>query len=208
MTKKIKKGDLPKVHKSRSWQSDLLGILVCVIMAVISVFVIHMVVFRSYSVTGPSMEPTFYTNDRIIVNRLPVTWAMLQGKQYIPSRGQVIVFENPLYKNGEEDKFIVKRVIGFPNERIVINDSECLILIYNAEHESGFNPYDDLDIKPDCVSGNIDQVVDEESLFVVGDNRNGRHSLDSRSGLGLIPYSKIIGPVSMQIYPLDKIRFY
>ena len=206
MMKKPKKGDLPKVHKQRSWQSDLLGVLIFVAVVIAGVAIINLAVFRSYSVTGPSMEPTFYTNDRIIVNRLPVTWAILQGKEFIPHRGQIIVFENPIYKNGEEDKFIVKRVIAFPNERVFIKD--CELLIYNDEYPSGFNPYDDLDIKPDCVSGNIDQVVNEKTLFVIGDNRNGRHSFDSRSGLGMIPFSKIVGPVGMQIYPFNRISFY
>jgi signal peptidase I len=173
---------------------------------VIGVFVINTAVFRSYSVTGPSMEPTFFTNDRIIVNRLPVTWAMLQGKKYVPQRGQIIVFENPIYRSNGEDKYIIKRTIAFPGERVVVKD--CGILVYNSEHEDGFNPYDDFNIKPDCVSGDVDQVVSEEALFVIGDNRNGRHSLDSRSGLGLVPYDRIIGPVGIQIFPLDKIRFY
>jgi signal peptidase I len=206
MAKKRKGSDLPKVHKPKSWQSDLLGVLVFVVIVAVGVFVINVAVFRSYSVTGPSMEPTFYTKDRIIVNRLPVTWAMLQGKQYVPTRGQIIVFENPLYKSGEEDKFIVKRVIGFPGEHIKIQD--CAISIYNNEHKNGFDPYDDFDIKPVCVSGDIDQVVDDNALFVIGDNRDGRYSLDSRSGLGQVPYDKVVGPVGVQIYPFDKIQLY
>ena len=50
-------------------------------------------VFRSFSVLGPSMEKTLYTNDRLIVDRLPVTWAHLQNKNYIPQRGDIIVFK-------------------------------------------------------------------------------------------------------------------
>jgi signal peptidase I len=206
MIKKAKIGDLPKIHRPKPWQSDLLGVLVFLIVVVIGVFVINIAIFRSYSVTGPSMEPTFFTDDRIIVNRLPVTWSILQGKQYVPTRGQIIVFENPIHNSGEEDKFIVKRVIGFPGERVTIRD--CEILVFNDEYTNGFNPYDDLDIRPDCVSGDVDQEVSDSSLFVIGDNRNGRHSLDSRSGLGLIPYNRVVGPVSMQIYPFNKIRFY
>ena len=201
-----KTGDLPKVHKSKSWQSDLLGVFVFVAIVAIGVFVINLAVFRSYSVTGPSMEPTFYTNDRIIVNRLPVTWAMLQGKQYVPERGQIIVFNNPIYKETGQDKYIVKRVIAFPKERVVIKD--CDIKVYNSDRPDGFNPYDDFNVKPVCVTGSVDQTVGDNSLFVIGDNRDGQHSLDSRSGLGLIPYDKIIGPVGMQIYPFNKIRFY
>jgi len=203
---KTNSSDLPRVHKARSWQSDILSVLAFVVIVAIGVFIINVAVFRSYSVTGPSMEPTFYTNDRIIVNRLPVTWAKLQGKSYVPERGQIIVFENPSYENGNEDKYIVKRVIAFPGERVQVRD--CEILVFNSDNPNGFNPYDDFDVTPTCVSGSVDQEVAADTLFVIGDNRNGHYSLDSRTGLGLIPYDKVIGPVGMQIYPFDKFQLY
>jgi signal peptidase I len=207
MAEKLRKKDSSKMRRPRSWQSDLLSVLVFVVVVAIGVVVMNVAVFRSFSVTGPSMESTLFTKDRLIVNRLPVTWAMLQGHDYVPERGQIIVFENPIFQTGEEDKFIVKRTIAFPGEHVVVKD--CRIAVYNSVHPDGFDPYDDFDIRPvDCVSGDVDLVVSDSNLFVIGDNREGRNSLDSRSGLGLIPYNKIIGPVGMQIYPFDKIRFF
>ena len=49
-------------------------------------------------------------------------------------------------------------------------------------------------------------VVPEGELFVSGDNREGSNSWDSRNGLGTIPYCRIVGPVVMRLFPLDKIR--
>ena len=55
-------------------------------------------------------------------------------------------------------------------------------------------------------SGEVDMVVPEGELFVSGDNREGQNSLDSRSGLGTIPYCRIMGPVLFRLYPFDQMR--
>ncbi|MDR1300245.1 MAG: signal peptidase I [Candidatus Nomurabacteria bacterium] len=206
MFQKTKKTDVPKVRRASNWQSDILGVLVFVIIIAAGVFIINMVVFRSYAVTGPSMEPTFYTGDRIIVNRLPVTWSSLKGGEYMPQRGEIIVFENPQFKEGDQDKYIVKRVIAFPGERVVVKD--CNITIYSDETPKGLNPYDDIDIKPTCVSGAGDTVVPDRQIYVVGDHRDGHYSLDSRNNLGTVPFEKIIGPVSIQLLPVEKFHIF
>jgi signal peptidase I len=116
------------------------------------------------------------------------------------------VFENPQYQAGTPDQYIVKRVIAFPGERVSVKD--CKLLIYNDQNPDGFNPYDDIDIKPDCVSGTSDSTVPSDNLYVVGDHRNGHHSLDSRNALGTVPFANVIGPVGLQILPIDKFRVF
>lgn len=148
-----------------------------------------------------------YTGDRLIVNRLPVTWAHLFNKDYIPERGHVIVFKNPHYNVGTGDEYIVKRVIAFPGERVVVKDGA--ITVYNDKFPSGFNPDDANHGEPGSpTSGEVDTIVTEDTLFVAGDHREGDYSYDSRSGLGLIPYYDVVGPVGLRIYPLNKIRFF
>lgn len=150
------------------------------------------------------MENTLFTGDRLIVNRLPVTLAQLQNKPYVPERGQVIVFKNPQFVPGLEEEYIVKRVIAFPGERVVLRNG--VFTVYNRENPDGFNP-DELTEGP--MGGNSDQVdlvVSDDTLFVAGDHRDGANSKDSRNGLGLIPYFDLIGPVSLRIFPFDKIR--
>src|ERR687886_2368743 len=94
---------------------DVLNIAIFIICVLIGTLIINTFVFRSFNVLGPSMEKTLITGDRLIVNRLPVTWAQLQNKTYTPERGQVIVFKNPMYNPGAGDEYIVKRVIAFEN---------------------------------------------------------------------------------------------
>lgn len=190
---------------------DALGILIFIVCVLIGTLVINTFVFRSFNVLGPSMETTLFTGDRLIVNRLPVTWDQLQNKEYVPQRGQIIVFKNPQYNPGQGDEFIVKRVIAFAGERVTVKDG--VLKVYNKEHPDGFEPdkaqAKDAGSHPGSpTSGSVDTTVTNGTLFVSGDHREGDYSYDSRSGLGLIPLYDVVGPVSMRIYPLTKIRLY
>lgn len=186
---------------------DVLSVIVFVICVVIGTLLINTFIFRSFSVVGPSMEPTMFTGDRLIVNRLPVTWAQLQNTPYVPERGQIIVFENPQYDVGAGDEYIVKRVIAFPGERVVVDDGS--LIVYNQEFPDGFLPDELSGLElPFPTSGNVDTVVTENTLFVAGDNREDGFSYDSRSGLGLIPYYDVIGPVGLRIFPFTDIQVF
>jgi signal peptidase I len=197
--------------KRHPFLKDALGILLFVVCVLVGTLLINSFVFRSFNVLGPSMEKTLYTGDRLIVNRLPVTWAQLQNKQYSPQRGQIIVFKNPQYNPGQGDEFIVKRVIAFAGERVVVKDG--VLTVYNKAHPDGFQPdkaqANDPGSQPGSpTSGSVDTTVTDGTLFVSGDHREGDFSYDSRSGLGLIPLYDVVGPVGMRIYPLTKVRFY
>lgn len=187
---------------------DALSLIVFVICVVLGTLFINAFVFRSFSVSGLSSWPTLDNGDRLIVNRIPVTWKQLQNKTYVPSRGQFIVFRNPQWVGNGPDEYVIKRVIAFSGERVVVKDG--ILTVYNHDHPNGFNP-DKLDQhgtprKP--TSGSVDEVVDPGTLFVAGDNRVGQNSEDSRDGLGLIPLSDMIGPVSVRIYPFNKISIF
>lgn len=184
---------------------DVLGIIIFIICVLIGTLIINTFIFRSFNVLGASMEKTMYTGDRLIVNRLPVTWAQLQNKEYVPERGQIIVFKNPQYIPTKDDEYIVKRVIAFPGERVTVKDG--VLTVYNKEHPDGFHPDDDNHGEPGSpTSGDVDTVVSEGTLFVAGDHRQGDYSCDSRGCLGLIPFYDVVGPVGLRIYPFTAIR--
>ncbi len=182
---------------------DIFGIVGFIIAVVVGAWLINSLVFRSFSVTGPSMESTMYTGDRLIVNRLPITMNAFQGKPYMPSRGHVIVFRNPMFDELRSDEYVVKRVIGLPGDRVVVSGGR--VTVYTAEKPNGFNPYDGVEVYDSIVTGQLEQTVDEGTIFVIGDNRGGQQSLDSRNGLGLVPLDNIVGPVAIRIYPFSKI---
>lgn len=183
---------------------DLLGIIVFIAAVLIGAWLINLFLFRSFSVSGPSMEPTLYTNDRLIVNRVPVTLAHIQFKAYVPERGQVIVFQNPHFRPGLPDEFVVKRVIGFPGERVTVVGG--VVKVYNTEHPNGWEVDKQWTGPTSPTDGEVDRIVPTGELFVMGDHRQEGFSLDSRNGLGTIPFEDIIGPVSLRIYPFTGVR--
>lgn len=183
---------------------DLLGIIIFIVAVLVGAWLINLFLFRSFSVIGPSMEPTLHTNDRLIINRLPVSLSNIQGKPYVPERGQVIVFRNPSFRPGLADEFVVKRVIGLPSERVTVVGG--IVKVYNDENPRGLE-VDKLWTGPTSPTDDeVDKIVPSGELFVIGDHRQEGFSLDSRNGLGTVPFEDIVGPVAVRIYPFTGVR--
>ena len=198
---------------------DILSLIIFIFFVILGTYLLNTYIMRSYNVVGASMENTLHGKDRLIVNRAAVSFSHFLGKPYIPERGQIIVFLNgdasgPLTCGIEasmRDQYVIKRVIAFPGERVVVKDGK--LTVYNQEHPEGFNPDDttrksDTDGPKKYTAGEVDMIVPNDEIFVAGDNREGTHSYDSRYGLGTIPYCRIVGPVILRLYPFDKIRLF
>lgn len=194
-----------QIQPSKTRQlKDMLGIAGFVVAVLIGAWLINLFIFRSFNVDGPSMQDTLHTGDRLIVNRLSVTWAHLQNKSYVPERGTIIVFKNPLYENGMKDEYVVKRVVGLPGERVVVKDGK--VTVYTAEHPEGIDVDKEHPGALQPTDGDVDTVVPEQELFVAGDHRQPGYSYDSRNGMGTIPFENIVGPVALRIYPFTQFR--
>jgi signal peptidase I len=129
-------------------------------------------------VESTSMLPTLRTNDYVVVNKLAYK---LGG----PKRGDVIVFKYP--PDPTQIPYI-KRVIGLPGDRIHIAEGKVYINEVQLTE-----PY----LKVTTNQGG-DWTVPEDSLFVMGDNRNG--SSDSRAW-GMVPLGNVIGKAEVIYWP-------
>ena len=138
---------------------------------------------QSYIVYGPSMQPNFEENQRIIVNK--VVYGLHE-----PQRGDVIVFKPPF----NETKNYIKRVIGLPGESVEVvdgmthiykTDGTILILDEPYEAEPSTRNY-------------TKHTIPDNQYFVMGDNRN--NSNDSRSGW-MVPRDNIVGKAWLIIWP-------
>lgn len=197
----------PKLFDRHPKVKDAFGLLLFISGVIVGTLLINAFVFRSFSVEGPSMETTMYTGDRLIVNRLPVTAAQLQNKPYTPARGQVIVFKNPNFNPSVgRDEYVVKRVIAFAGERVTVRQGK--VSVFTKDQPEGFDPDPSINHgEPGSpTSGDVDTVVAEGTIFVMGDHREGNYSCDSRNCMGTIPLFDIVGPVSLRIFPFNKIR--
>lgn len=187
---------------------DSLSTIGLLLLAPLIAVMLTLFVFQSYQVDGPSMENTLHNNDRLIVWKLPKTWAKITGHQYVPNRGDVVILNGSgltNYGSAEDKKQLVKRVIGLPGDRIVIKNN--IVTIYNNAYPFGFQPDTTLPYGKEAGIGvtpdNLEVTIGEDELFVCGDNR--LNSLDSRS-FGPIKTDQIVGKLVMRIMPLTDIK--
>lgn len=203
--------NLPPKEPRRTMQTsqpsalkDLLSIVVVFVAAIILALGLITFVFQSYQVDGPSMESTLQNDDRLIVWKVPRTWARITHQEYVPNRGDIVIFtESNLSQYGQTDvKQLVKRVIGLPGDRVVVKDGT--ITIYNKTHPQGFEPDKTLAYGLHhtfpFTSGDIDITLASNQIFVCGDNRT--NSLDSRA-FGPVNLDDVVGRLLLRVYPFS-----
>ncbi len=166
-------------------KSPLWSYVICVVVALALAFVIKQYVFQITQISGESMEPTLMPDDRVFTYSLSYTFGQ-------PQRGDIVVFPAPDQVNKEA--YYVKRVIALPGEHLVISN--------------GIVTIDDGLLNEDYLGdtetlGEIDTIVPEGKIFVMGDNRLLSH--DSRSeSVSFIDIETIMSKAVWRLYPFDR----
>jgi len=181
MFKKKKDGE-----KSSFWR-DLVELIRFTIMVLIVVIPIRIFIAQPFIVSGQSMYPTFKNGDYLIIDELSY-------KRREPRRGEVVVFRFPTNHN----RFLIKRVIGLPNETVHINGPKITLTEKNGKHIQLNENY----LNGDFSTYGTWELKDGE-YFVMGDNRN--NSSDSRSW-GLLDRDLIVGKTFLRLFPLKNIK--
>lgn len=196
-----------KASQHREGLRSILSTLGVIVAAILFAMVLTSFVFQSYQVDGPSMETTLQNRDRLIIWKTARTVARITNNDYIPNRGDVVVFvENTYMSPDGKSRQLIKRVIGLPGDHVVIKNGQ--LTVYNKEHPDGFNPDKtlpygqdtDLSIDP---SEEADVQLEKGEIFVMGDNRS--NSLDSRA-FGPIQAHNIVGKLALRVFPLDNAK--
>ena len=157
--------------------------------SVVTAFLFCVIVFaffvRIIGVIGQSMEPSFHEGDSVVISRL----------FYEPRQGDVVV----LRKLSFQEEPIIKRIIATGGQTVDIDFEAGVVYVDDQPLEE---PYTAEAVRmPLDFDGKI--TVPENSVFVMGDNRN--HSTDSRSrNLGFVDERYIMGKVLFQLLPLGK----
>jgi signal peptidase I len=176
--------------------------LIFIPFALILALILNFYVFQSFEVEGISMANTLHNKDRIIVNKTGKTYARLTGSNYTPPRSSIVIFKLKESQYNQQEKNLIKRVIGVPGDRVTVADG--IVKVFNKDHPEGNNP-DEIGSWKESFIGpingrNIDLTIQPGEIFVLGDNRP--NSLDSRS-FGTVKSDNIIGVLSIRILPLS-----
>lgn len=168
-----------------------------VVLALVIVMLLFTLFLNKVEVNGTSMESTLYDGDQLIISDF----------NYSPKRGDIIIISRN-YLNTEESaaesqKPIVKRVIATEGQTVEIKDGKVFV---NDEQIS--EPYLDEALVPNGTDnkGFCDkEIVPENCVFVLGDNRGVSH--DSRSSdIRFVNERYILGKVLFRIFPFDSIK--
>ena len=153
---------------------------------------VRMFIAQPFLVRGDSMLPTFVNKDYLIVDEISYRFKN-------PGRGDVVVFRMP---DAKEKRYLIKRIIGLPGETLIFNGSS--ISVKNTDHPKEFTltePY----ITPGSFSTGSEITLDDQSYFVMGDNRP--NSYDSRSW-GALDKEYLVGRVILRMYHFDTLGIF
>jgi signal peptidase I len=176
----------------------LLREVIDTVLFIVVVYVFVEMAAPRFLVEGPSMQPTFWDNQRLIISRIHY---MLSD----PERGDIVVFNKPGSRIG--DSPLIKRAIGLPHDTIEFREVPGTETPTNGEASVKFDLYingvkvDEPYINEACRPGSCRAetwVLGDDEYFVMGDNRN--HSSDSRS-FNQIRKSDIIGEALVRYWP-------
>jgi signal peptidase I len=148
----------------------------------VAIFIINFI-FQIVTVSGESMVPTLQNNDKLILEK--VSYRITS-----PKKNDIVVIRYP----ADIRERLIKRIIAVAGDKIKINDN---ILYINGV------AIDEYYKKEDFMQDYDEAVVPQDSIFILGDNRN--FSKDSRSSdIGFVKLNLIEGKAVIRLYPFNK----
>ncbi|MGM9550847.1 MAG: signal peptidase I [Clostridia bacterium] len=162
-------------------------VLVLVIAASVAFF-IRQFIMTVVKVDGESMANTLHNKEHLIAWRLG----------YEPDNGDIIIFE----PDCAQGSYYVKRVIATEGQSVEIDYEENAVYVDGMKIEEPYIKEEMLDRS--YFGGENSWVVPDDSVFVLGDNRN--NSRDSRDpSVGYVDKDAILGKVVLRLWPVTKI---
>jgi len=149
-------------EKRNSILKELKNLLICISIALI----IRWQVIEPRWIPSGSMLPTLQIQDKILVEK--VTPKITSKSNLSKLKNKIVVFNVPeqLINAGyEANTALIKRVIGIPGDKVEVRNGN-LYLNDIAQKNYVFDKNINYSIGP--------FIVPEESLWVMGDNRNNR----------------------------------
>lgn len=162
-----------------------------IVIAALIIIPFRIFIAQPFIVNGASMDPTFATNQYLIVDQLTY-------KRTAPHRGDVVIFRYPL----NPKDFYIKRIIGLPGETITVRGSE--VYIQEVGSVTSYQLQEPYIVFQDSNNIQLRTILEEGEYFVMGDNRP--NSSDSRVW-GVLPEEFIKGKAFLRLLPFQKVQY-
>lgn len=179
-------GTPPQAVAKKSLFQQIKDFALLIFFAAIIVIPVRVFVAKPFIVSGSSMFPTFENSDYLIVDEL----SYHLGE---PERFDVVIFKYPK----DPSKFYIKRIIGLPNEEVVVRGNNVTII--NEVYPEGLKleqPFVEND-----GDNNLRVELGADEYFVMGDNRSA--SSDSRYW-GPVKKDLLIGRAFIRLLPVGE----
>ncbi len=191
--------EAPPPRPQRAWKVGVEWLAVIAV-AVLAALLIRVFVLQQFYISGPSMQTTLVSDERVLVNKLSY-------RLHDVNRGDVVVFDRVTTTGGVvQHDDLIKRVIALAGERIEIR--ECTVYVDGQQLvEPYLDPAHLAEPEPSrrcSVATMAPQIVPPGQVFVMGDNRS--ESFDSRQ-FGPIDENLIVGRAFVVIWPLGGWRW-
>ncbi len=160
-----------------------------VLVVALSIFFVLQFTLMKAEVIGESMEPNLLMGEQVMINKVAYSFGS-------PQRGDVIVFKPP-HITGPTQNYI-KRVIGLPDEKIIIKGGVVSIILPDGSTLELDEPF----VIRASLFDFESSVIPEGHYFVMGDNRS--NSSDSRGGW-TVPSENIVGKAWFSLWPVNEL---
>ena len=200
-SKKSSENSAP-IKKKSGLRENIEAILVAIVLALF----IRTFIIQAFKIPSGSMKQTLQIGDHILVNKfiygikMPFLMTTIVPINN-PERGDIVVFKFP----EDPDKDFIKRVIGIAGDVVECRDKQVYINHKRLNHDFGIHIDSNIisrGVQPRDNFGPV--VVPENSLFVMGDNRD--HSYDSRFW-GFVDLKSVKGKALIIYWSWDKENF-
>jgi signal peptidase I len=224
--------------KTRAKSSGIGETIKIVIQALLLALIVRTFLFQPFNIPSGSMKDTLLVGDYLFVSKysygysrysFPFGLDIFDGRVWatMPERGDVVVFKLP----SDDSKDYIKRVIGFPGDKVQMIDgvlhingaevkrekvddyvttnplgAETRVEKYRETLPNGVS-YFTLDLDPNGLEDNTPiYEVPGDHFFMMGDNRD--NSTDSRvpgpNGVGYVPFENLVGRAEIIFFSVDE----
>jgi signal peptidase I len=178
--------------RGKNIKKEIIDWVVSIVVAVVIALTIRTFIFTMVKVDGESMHPTLAHGDTLFTQIIG----------YSPKQGDIVIFHPSISatdRSPNKKTAYVKRVIALEGQTVditadgdVVVDGKTLKEDYIADKIRSFVPG----------GTEFPFIVPEDTIFVLGDNRNRSH--DSRSAdVGAVPLKNIIGKAQIRVFPFN-----